>query len=348
MIVNLQASTTLLHTNTPIPTQQFAPTMPLTNAERYAAYTFGSMHVHRLGREKPAENWYANDADTGEAEVMTYNHHRFIQGHNIDAAKYLILRDFAVTTIHSTMATRIIYDADTQRYSASEPMPLWQLKLRADSDEEDNSKRSYWKTYQATIEYDYLWPIYNKLSAHEYLRDSTAPLYWKEPMAFKFINNMVTFIIKTLKNDLYKELEFPSWPAYPAHRFKWHTQNLSPSKQKDKVQFQDTSIKIADRTTTEEKFSRIEVVALVPKNKQPKPSSRKDIDVEDISFPEFLTRLTRKGFVVNQHDIQFQHPSAGNRMVPITNSKQFIYAVSALREHGVRTIKMYIVRKINA
>lgn len=52
---------------------------------------------------------------------------------------------------------------------------LWELKLK---DHGDDSK-SYWKTYQATIEFDYLYDIHAEISKHDFLRDTMAPCFYR-------------------------------------------------------------------------------------------------------------------------------------------------------------------------
>jgi len=316
----------------------------LDDDARVASFSLDAMREPRMGHAYPDSKWYKNSDASAKPGTMTYNVENFIIGHDLTAAHYLVLRDHMVMMIHATKAKKVTQHANGL-YSRGSPMPLWRLKLKDDSDEEDTSKTTYWKAYRSNIQWDYLWPLWIEIHRHKFLVDSPAPLYWREPMGFSFITSTIDFIVSTSTSPTWKTFAFPYWSSYPPYRFTWKNKDLSPKKEASKPKFRSMNVKIYNETSADRPSCKIMIVQLLPEVYQPPANSNADIDITRIQIAKLTDKIRHHGFDSEEHVVQFLNPRAGNRLVPILIDKHLRYAVEALREHGMNSIKLRWTKK---
>jgi hypothetical protein len=82
------------------------------------------------------------------------------------------------------------------------------------------------------------------------------------------------------------------------------------------------------------------VVQLLPSGAQPDTNNGSDISLDRIQYVKLPEKTHFKGYGSDIHRLQFMNPRAGNRICTLMSDKHLKYAVEALRDYGVKSIRL--------
>ena len=275
--------------------------MSLSLSERRCAYKDTALTTLRAGYPLPDADWYRNtDEKTGHHVPMTFSKENFVQGFNITCGDYYILRDTLI--------------------------PL----LRKD----DLYKKRF---NNANVDYDYLWPIFDKLKAHTLLQHS-AHVGWRHQMLFRWITVTAEWIKRLEKADG----DVKNFPFLPQENWRWGRGDLSPKKRAPYTLYKHVSLRVVHE---DESVAIVRVADLVDGSARPIMGNMVDIDLCNLRFTRLRQTLIENNFfgMLDTHEIQFLHPLAGNQYVAIEDDKQLAYAVQHLRIRGASKIDIQVV-----